>query len=47
MVLSTPYPILAHRLSHTSHRMDHIATRPAPLPVALLPPRLSSSAWRQ
>jgi hypothetical protein len=47
MALSTHDPILAHRLSNTFRHMDHIPTRPSPLPVVLHPPHLSSSAWQQ
>jgi len=45
MVLSTHDPILAHRLTHSSRHMDHVSARPAPLPLAIHRPHLSS--WEQ
>ena len=47
MALSTHDPVLTHRLSHTSRHMDHIPTYPAPFPLVLYHPHLSSSAWQQ
>jgi hypothetical protein len=39
-----PFPLI---ISRTPFVMNHIPTRPSPLPVVCHPPHLSNSAWQQ